>query len=662
MPFSRNPGTGKVEAYTDNGFYLGHVVTMGDLIGENRPESVNDGGPGSGNFGHKGRPGQVGGSGPGGGSQFAVIAQTASNTFDAAEFVAQLDAEQKERLEKQKRDTETEETFDQYAGRLQKAIKDPPKAPSGQHKVAEGKDLVSTYKYQGEETDPDAAVATKRVDTLIEDVIHQQGFDGVPKVVSKEEFDKITEEHPEMPVLMRTYAASNQEKLDEYSSDLESGFFYVDCGVGGKSYGSGMYTAGAYQGEPASEVLDWNDRELETDELGNWFPLKIKGEGYRAKAVFPEEAGDLFLGVPYVYESFKDGERHIYTMDEESFMWEDENGSLVPEEDLNEMIRLGEGTFYECEKMDLSVYYDKQNREKQEALQEASREMDKYVQSSLARVWHYEKPKTPPGMSLAREESEQQYYYYDPSTLKDIKENPPEDGKIIAVAGKEGEASLYRVKGNKIVKLDGTSPLSIKPQSFEYPVPDGWKWAEVGGKIEDYNPVATVRKMTLDPSAKIISSDDLFSIVNGNPTDNELEEAEKSYFDESVKGKTPDEIEYMRFVFGYPGYKEPTESNAYQTLCKKIDRGRRDELYNEAKTLANSKDAGTQGVFDMAKEREIMIRNKLQIPGDRIRRQPDQGVVAAVLGYDAISANLTEKLNYTIVLNRTKVIIQKEAA
>ena len=29
-----------------------------------------DGGPGSGNFGHKGRPGKVGGSGPGGGKQY----------------------------------------------------------------------------------------------------------------------------------------------------------------------------------------------------------------------------------------------------------------------------------------------------------------------------------------------------------------------------------------------------------------------------------------------------------------------------------------------------------------------------------------------------------------------------------------------------------------
>ena len=33
-----------------------------------KTEQVKDGGPGSGNFGHAGRPGEVGGSGPGGGS------------------------------------------------------------------------------------------------------------------------------------------------------------------------------------------------------------------------------------------------------------------------------------------------------------------------------------------------------------------------------------------------------------------------------------------------------------------------------------------------------------------------------------------------------------------------------------------------------------------
>lgn len=67
MKFSRNPVSGQVEIYTDEGIYLGIVSTMGDDIG---PETAEDGGPGSGNFGHKGRPGKRGGSGPGGGKQY----------------------------------------------------------------------------------------------------------------------------------------------------------------------------------------------------------------------------------------------------------------------------------------------------------------------------------------------------------------------------------------------------------------------------------------------------------------------------------------------------------------------------------------------------------------------------------------------------------------
>ena len=67
MKFSRNPITGDMESYTDDGIFAGTMITFGDLIGTNTAE---DGGPGSGNFGHKGRPGKVGGSGPGGGKQY----------------------------------------------------------------------------------------------------------------------------------------------------------------------------------------------------------------------------------------------------------------------------------------------------------------------------------------------------------------------------------------------------------------------------------------------------------------------------------------------------------------------------------------------------------------------------------------------------------------
>jgi len=63
MLTSINP-KGEVEVYTDIGQYIGVLPP------EFASEFATDGGPGSGNFGHKGRPGKVGGSGPGGGKQY----------------------------------------------------------------------------------------------------------------------------------------------------------------------------------------------------------------------------------------------------------------------------------------------------------------------------------------------------------------------------------------------------------------------------------------------------------------------------------------------------------------------------------------------------------------------------------------------------------------
>ena len=64
MKFSRNPITGVLESYKDDGAYVGTISTFADMPEE---QFTTDGGPGSGNYGHAGRPGQVGGSAPGGG-------------------------------------------------------------------------------------------------------------------------------------------------------------------------------------------------------------------------------------------------------------------------------------------------------------------------------------------------------------------------------------------------------------------------------------------------------------------------------------------------------------------------------------------------------------------------------------------------------------------
>ena len=226
-------------------------------------QEAEDGGPGSGNFGHEGRPGQVGGSGKGGGKAyrtgnkesgyvsiakakaFKSIGDTARNHKDYQSFVRALTSEQKTQIRDQWKQSGTKERFQSYAMRLHQVMQSPPaKDMPGNFKIVQGKDMTADYKWDYKSyTDEKTGQV---IDTEIEDVIHKQGFDGLPKVVSQDEFDRIAKEHPEMPILMRSYSAPNADTLAEYDHMLESGAWYIDCGVGGAQYGQGMYTAGSY--------------------------------------------------------------------------------------------------------------------------------------------------------------------------------------------------------------------------------------------------------------------------------------------------------------------------------------------------------------------------------------------------------------------------------
>ena len=62
MLTSKNPN-GEIEVYTDIGQFIG--ILPKDYPGIEK--MATDGGPGSGNFGHSGRPGKVGGSQKGSG-------------------------------------------------------------------------------------------------------------------------------------------------------------------------------------------------------------------------------------------------------------------------------------------------------------------------------------------------------------------------------------------------------------------------------------------------------------------------------------------------------------------------------------------------------------------------------------------------------------------
>lgn len=105
-----------------------------------------------------------------------------------------------------------------------------------ENKVVYGKDITKTWTRREDEFDFE-----------IDDVINAQGFDGLPKVVSEEEFDRYVEDSSF--IAQRTYSAPDQETLDAYREQLYNGDWYVDCSTGGSQYGQGMYCAADYNGE-----------------------------------------------------------------------------------------------------------------------------------------------------------------------------------------------------------------------------------------------------------------------------------------------------------------------------------------------------------------------------------------------------------------------------
>ena len=100
------------------------------------------------------------------------------------------------------------------------------------HAISEGKEIIGIEKRQ-----QDFAF-------VIEDVIDQQKYDGLPKVVNVEEYKELMSKG--QPYMQRTYSADSVEVLDEYEKQLKSGKWYVDCSTGGAQYGQGMYTSAAY--------------------------------------------------------------------------------------------------------------------------------------------------------------------------------------------------------------------------------------------------------------------------------------------------------------------------------------------------------------------------------------------------------------------------------
>ena len=114
---------------------------------------------------------------------------------------------------------------------VSKAVTTQTMTPPQQTTVVQGKNLVGMYNIKQRTED-------------IKEIVKKQGFDGLPTVLGKEDFIKAVKD--DTFIAQRTYTAATKEKLEDYIDMLRHGDFYVDCRVGGKAHGKGMYAAADY--------------------------------------------------------------------------------------------------------------------------------------------------------------------------------------------------------------------------------------------------------------------------------------------------------------------------------------------------------------------------------------------------------------------------------
>ena len=185
---------------------------------------------------------------------------------------------------------------------------EPPTTSAKQSTVVDGKDISATWQRR-----PD------KFDFEIEDVINAQGFDGLPKVVSREEFDKAVQDSSF--IAQRTYSAPSQEILDEYRNQLYNGKWYVDCGTGGAQYGQGMYCAADYTGKLTdgikAEMLHY--QMLNDDRFGNAPDLEQvrkatekQWEKVKANITFPFRQFDTDTMQDIVLNNEKEAKEWLY--------------------------------------------------------------------------------------------------------------------------------------------------------------------------------------------------------------------------------------------------------------------------------------------------------------------------------------------------------------
>lgn len=108
--------------------------------------------------------------------------------------------------------------------------------------VVQGKDLSGIWERRPDEFDFE-----------IDDIIDAQGFNGLPRVVDADEFDRAIKESN--IIMQRGYTAPDEETLKAYQDQLYNGKWYIDCSTGGHMYGRGMYADGTF-GTKVNESME----------------------------------------------------------------------------------------------------------------------------------------------------------------------------------------------------------------------------------------------------------------------------------------------------------------------------------------------------------------------------------------------------------------------
>ena len=111
--------------------------------------------------------------------------------------------------------------------------------------IVEGQDILGTWQRRLDE-----------YETNIDDIVSAQGFDGKPRIVGADEFDRAVKQANDGDgfIAQRTYSAPDMQTLESYRTSLYEGDWYLDCSAG-SAYGHGMYTASSFDGNISKEML-----------------------------------------------------------------------------------------------------------------------------------------------------------------------------------------------------------------------------------------------------------------------------------------------------------------------------------------------------------------------------------------------------------------------